>query len=61
MLHINLNHFEAALLFAFFASIVLGIVSRKSDPERWRYGTKWFGYFVLALFAIGWAMKLGHG
>ena len=61
MLTINLNHFEAALLFALFASVVLGVVSRKSDRERLQYGLKCFGYFVLALFAIGWAMKLGHG
>ena len=57
----NLSHFEAALLFALFASIVLGVVTRKTDRERLRYGLKCFGYFVLALFAIGWAMKLGHG
>ena len=61
MPRINLSHFEAALLFALFASIVLGIVSRKTDRERLRYGLKCFGYFVLALFAIGWAMRIGHG
>jgi putative Mn2+ efflux pump MntP len=58
---INLSHFEAALLFALFASVVLGIVTKKSDRERILYGAKCFGYFILALFAIGWAMKLGHG
>jgi hypothetical protein len=58
---INLSHFEAALLFALFASVVLGVVTRKTDRERFLYGAKCFGYFVLALFAIGWAMKLGHG
>jgi len=57
----NLSHFESALLFALFASIVLGVVSRKTDRERVQYGLKCFGYFMLALFAIGWAMKLGHG
>jgi hypothetical protein len=61
MPRINLSHFEAALLFALFASVVLGIVSRKTDRERLHYGAKCFGYFLLALFAIGWAMKLGHG
>lgn len=61
MLTVNLSHFEAALVFALCASIVLGVVTRKTDPERLRYGLKCFGYFVLALFAIGWAMKLGHG
>ncbi len=61
MLTMNLSHFEAAFLFALFASVVLGIVTRKTDRERVQYGAKCFGYFILALFAIGWAMKLGHG
>jgi hypothetical protein len=60
-LKINLSHFEAALLFALFASVVLGVVTKRTDRDRVLYGAKCFGYFVLALFAIGWAMKLGHG
>ena len=58
---INLSHFEAAFLFALCASVVLGVVTKKTDEDRFRYGAKCFGYFILALFAIGWAMKLGHG
>lgn len=58
---LTLTHFEASILFAFFVSIVLGIVSKKTDRERFRYGLKCFGYFLLALFAIGWLMRLGHG
>jgi hypothetical protein len=58
---INLSHFEAAMLFALFASVVLGIVTKRTDRDRLLYGAKCFGYFVLALFAIGWVMKLGHG
>jgi hypothetical protein len=57
----NLSHFEAALLFALFASVVLGVVSKRTDQERIRYGAYCFGYFVLALFGIAWVMKLGHG
>ena len=57
----SLSHFEVAVLFALFASVVLGVVSKKTDPERFRYGATCFGYFLLALFGIGWAMKLGHG
>ena len=57
----NLSHFEAAFLFALFASVVLGIVTKKSDRERLHYGAYVFGCFLLALFGIGWAMKLGHG
>jgi hypothetical protein len=58
---VNLSHFEAALLFAFFTSIVFGVVTRQDDRQRLMYGLKSFGYFLLALFAIGWVMYLGHG
>ena len=61
MPNITLNHFEASLLFALFASVVLGVVTRQNDKDRLRYGLTCFGYFVLALFAIGWVMRLGHG
>lgn len=57
----NLSHFEAALLFALFASVVLGITSKKTTQEQLRYGAYCFGYFILALFGVGWVMKLGHG
>ncbi|MBI4876384.1 MAG: hypothetical protein HY822_17250, partial [Acidobacteria bacterium] len=56
-----LSHFEASFLFALFTSIVLGICTKKSDRERLVYGAQCFGYFLLALFGLGWLMKLGHG
>jgi ABC-type dipeptide/oligopeptide/nickel transport system permease component len=58
---LSVTHFEAALLFAIFSSIVLGVVSKKTDHERLRYGVRCFGYFLVALFAVGWIMYLGHG
>ncbi len=58
---VNLSHFEAALLLAVLSSVVLGVVTKKSDSERFRYGLRCFGYFMLALFGIGWLMYLGHG
>lgn len=58
---VNLSNFEAAFLFALFTSVVMGIVTRKTDKERLNYGLYCFGCFIVALFAIGWAMKLGHG
>ncbi|MCL4853255.1 MAG: hypothetical protein KJZ78_18000 [Bryobacteraceae bacterium] len=58
---VNLSHFEAALLLALLSSVVLGVVTKKTDPERVRYGLRCFGYFMLALFGIGWLMYLGHG
>lgn len=58
---LNLTHFEAALLFALFTSIVLGVVGRTTDRERIRYGVSVFGYFLAAIFGLGWLMFLGHG
>lgn len=61
MPRLALSHFEAAFLFALFTSVVLGITTKRSDAERLRYGLQCFGYFVLALFGIGWLMYFGHG
>lgn len=58
---VNLSHFEAALLLSFLISVVLGVVTKKTDQERLRYGLRCFGYFLLALFGLGWLMFLGHG
>ncbi|MEK7409322.1 MAG: hypothetical protein AAB225_30020 [Acidobacteriota bacterium] len=57
---VTLSHFEAALLFAFFTSIVLGVVTRKTDRERGVYGLYSFGWFLAALFGLGWLMFLGN-
>ena len=57
----NLSHFEAAILFSLFVSVVMGVVTKNSDRERLHYGLYIFGCFVLALFGIGWLMYLGHG
>ena len=58
---VNLSHFEAALLFAFFTSIVFGVVTKRNDKERLNYGLYVFGCFMLALFGLGWLMYFGHG
>jgi len=58
---LTLSHFEASLLFAFLTSVVLGVVTKKTDRERLIYGLQTFGYFLLALFGLGWLMYLGHG
>ena len=57
----NLSHFEAAFLFSLFTSIVLGVVTKKTDKDRLHYGLYCFGCFIAALFGIGWVMFLGHG
>jgi hypothetical protein len=56
----SLSHFEASILFALFASVVLGVVTKKTDQERLRYGVRCFAYFVVALVGLGWLMWLGH-
>jgi len=58
---INLSHFEAAFVFSVLASVVMGITTKKTDKERLNYGLYCFGCFIVALFGIGWVMKLGHG
>jgi hypothetical protein len=57
----NLSHFEAAVLFALFTSVVLGVVTKQTDRDRLHYGIYIFGCFVVALFGLGWLMFLGHG
>jgi prepilin signal peptidase PulO-like enzyme (type II secretory pathway) len=55
-----LTHLEAALLFAFFTSVVLGVVTKHNDRDRLHYGIYVFVCFVVALFGLGWLMYLGH-
>jgi prepilin signal peptidase PulO-like enzyme (type II secretory pathway) len=56
----NLSHFEAAILFAAFTSVVLGVVTKQTDRDRLHYGIYIFVCFVVALFGLGWLMYLGH-
>jgi hypothetical protein len=58
---VNLSHFEAALLFSLCTSIVLGVVTKRSDRDRVMYGLYCFGWFAVALFGLGWLMHFGHG
>jgi hypothetical protein len=60
-MHMNLSHFEASFLFALFTSVVLGVVSKKTDRQRLEYGAYVFGCFLVALFGLGWLMHFGHG
>jgi hypothetical protein len=57
----NLSHFEAALLFALLTSVVLGVVTKRTDRERLRYGVQCFLYFIVAMFGLSWLMYFGHG
>lgn len=57
---VKLSHFEATFLFAVFSSVVLGVVSKKTDKERLRYGLTAFGWYAATVFGLGWLMFLGH-
>ena len=56
----NLSHFEASILFGLVISVVLGVVTKKTDKERLNYGLDCFGCFVATIFGLGWVMWLGH-
>ena len=58
---LSMTHFEATILFALFISVVLGIVTKKSDKERLNYGFYCFGCFMATIFGLAWLMKFGHG
>lgn len=57
----TLSHFEVTLLMSLLISVVLGITTKKTPREQWRYGLRCFGYFVLAVIGLGWAMYFAHG
>ena len=60
-MRLNLDHFETSVLFALLSSIVLGVVTKKTDDARLKYGLYCFGCFLAALFGIGWFMRILHG
>ena len=52
------SHLTAALLYAFFASIVFGITMRETPRRMFRYGAYCFALFVGAVYVISWVMFL---
>ncbi len=57
---LQLSHFSAATLFAFFSSIVFGITQRATSRTMLRYGAYCFGVFMVGMVAAGWFMWLLH-
>jgi hypothetical protein len=51
-----LSHFNAAVLFAVFASVVFGITQRSVARDQFRYGLYCFVMFVGGVFVAGWVM-----
>jgi len=60
-MQISLNNFQLAIVFAAVSSVMLGLVTKRTDRERLRYGLYCFGCFLAALFGIGWFMHFLHG
>lgn len=58
---VSLSHFEASMVFALLTSVVLGIVTKRTDRERIRYALYSMACFVVAIFGLSWLMYLGHG
>jgi hypothetical protein len=51
-----LSHFNAALLFSIFASVVFGITQRETPRDQVRYGLYCFAVFMGGLIVAGWVM-----
>ena len=60
LLAMQVSHFSAAAIFAFFASIVFGITQRNTSRDMMRYGAYCFAVFIVGMFVAGWVMWLIH-
>lgn len=54
----QLSHFTAALIFAFFASLVFGITQKDNTKDMVRYGLYCFALFAGGTIAASWLMWL---
>jgi len=60
ILALHMSHFPAAVTFALFASVVLGITQRDNVREMFRYGAYCFAMAMGGLFLAGWLMWFLH-
>ena len=60
LLVLQVSHFTAAALFAFFASIVFGITQRNTARDMVRFAAYCFVLFMGLMFVAGWVMWLIH-
>jgi hypothetical protein len=60
MTPLHLTHLSAAVIFAFFASIVFGITQKNTTREMVRYGIQSFVFFVVGTILAGWLMAGIH-
>ena len=52
------SHFWLMVLFAFFVSLVFGVLLRDTPREQLKTGGMMLGGFVAAAYVIGWVMFL---
>jgi hypothetical protein len=57
---LHLSHYTAAVIFAFFASIVFGITQKNTTREMVRYGIQSFVFFTVGTILAGWVMAGLH-
>jgi len=51
-----LTHFPALVIFSFLVAVVFGVLAKDTPRERFVYGAKVFGAFVITAFVVGWLM-----
>lgn len=51
-----MTHFLVMMLFAALVGTVMGVVSRETKREQFRYGLKVFGEFVAIGFLLAWGL-----
>jgi hypothetical protein len=51
-----LRHFLVMTLFAALASVVFGAMAKDTNRERWLYGVKIFGEFLLIGLVLSWIL-----
>ena len=56
ILALQLSHFSAAVIFAFFASIVFGVTQRSTSREMLRYTGYCFMVFVVGMWLAAWVL-----
>jgi len=53
---LNLSHFEALVVFAFFVSTVFGLITKRTPREQFRYAVFVFCSFLSVAIVVGWLM-----
>jgi hypothetical protein len=60
LLALQVSHFTAAAIFAFFSSIIFGITQRNTARDMVRFSAYCFVVFMGGLWVAGWVMWIIH-